>query len=119
MATLKAQVGDLIRRHRKRLGWTQDELAERTGRSVEMINRMERGQAAPSFDTLEALSRELGVPVRDLFGAGGHAAAAGRDDPLVRLIARVSMLDEADLDWVDRLVAVALNRKVRGRAQAN
>src|SRR5438309_1602219 len=111
MATLKAQVGALIRRHRKRLGLTQDRLAEQTGRSVEMINRIERGQAAPSFDTLEALSRELKVPIRDLFGAGGFAASPEADDALVRLIGRVSGLENADLDWIDKLVSVALNRK--------
>ena len=113
MASLRQQVGQLVRHHRVRSGLTQVDLAVHTGRSVEMINRIERGVTAPGFDTLQALSSALNTPVRDFFGAGDYDAGSGRDDPLVRLINRVAGLDGEDLDWADRLVATALNRKVR------
>lgn len=113
MVSLREEVGHAIRHQRKALGWSQDELAARADRSVEMITRLERGRVAPSFDTLEALARAFGVPVRDLFGVGAYAAKSGQDDGLVRLISRVSGLDPEDLDWIDRLVTVALARKVR------
>lgn len=113
MASLRHQVGQLVRHHRVRLGLTQIDLAVRTSRSVEMINRVERGVTAPGFDTLQALSVALETPIREFFGAGDYVANAGRDDPLVRLINRVAGLDTEDLDWADRLIATALNRKVR------
>lgn len=103
----------MVRHQRKQRGWSQDELAERARRSVEMINRVERGRTAPSLETLERLASAFEVPVRDMFQIGNHAVVAGRDDALVRLIGRVSGLSSEDLAWVDELVRVALARKVR------
>lgn len=114
MATLSEQVGAFVRHHRKRMGWSQNQLAANADLSVEMINRIERGRVVPSLRTLEVLAGLFGVPVRDLFGAGNHAASMGREDGLVRLINRVSGLDSEDLAWIDELVRVALARKVRG-----
>ena len=113
MASLQQQVGDLVRRHRERAGLTQSQVAERTGRSVEMIGRIERGGAAPSFETLQQLSAALDTPVRDFFGLGEFQAAKGRSDALQKLIHRLSGLDEAEVEWADRLVTVGLSRKVR------
>jgi transcriptional regulator with XRE-family HTH domain len=95
------------------MGLTQDQLAERVGRTVEMVNRIERGVAAPSFETLEALSAALETAPRDFFGLGQYEARAGGDRGLERLLDRVAGLDPDDVDWIDRLVALALARKVR------
>ena len=113
MSTLREQVGHAIRHQRKLKSWSQEELAAKTGRSIEMINRVERGRIAPSFETLEMLAGAFDIPVRNLFGIGDHDAKPGREDGLVRLIGRVSSLDPEDIDWIDRLVDVALSRKVR------
>ncbi|MGA0599293.1 helix-turn-helix transcriptional regulator [Caulobacter sp. KR2-114] len=110
---MRRQVGALVRHHRERLGLTQAELADRTGRSLETIGGVERGRTAPSFETLQDLADALGVAVRDLFGVGDFAAEAGRNDPLVRLIERVSGLNDDDMDWLDRVVASILARKSR------
>lgn len=103
----------MVRHHRERAGLTQGDVAEKINKSLETVGSIERGKAAPSFDTLSDLSEALGVPVREFFGAGSYAAEAGRNDALVRLVDRVSGLDADDLDWVDRLVATALARKSR------
>ena len=113
MATLRQQVGDLVRHWRKVRGWTQDDLAEKAGRSVELVNRIERGGVAPSFDTLEIFAKVLEVDVRDFFGVGDHAVPSRRDDGLAKIVGRISGLDRSDLDWIDELVRVALARKVR------
>lgn len=88
---------------------TQAQLAEGVDKSVQLIGRIERGLAAPSFETLELLARALSVEVRDLFGTG--SMAAGRDDPLAQLVQRVAGLSDADLRWVTKLIEVALSRK--------
>jgi transcriptional regulator with XRE-family HTH domain len=118
MSTLREQVGHAIRHQRKLKSWSQEELAARTGRSIEMINRVERGRIAPSFETLEVLAGAFGIPVRDLFGIGDHDAKPDRDDGLVRLIGRVAGLNPEDVEWVDQLVGVALSRKVRPSSRA-
>ena len=113
MSTLRRQVGALVRHHRERFGLTQSELAERANKSLDTVGKIERGSVAPSFETLADFSKVLDVPVREFFGAGAYAVEAGRSDPLVRLIDRVSGLDGDDLDWIDRLVTTALARKSR------
>ncbi|MGL4375566.1 MAG: helix-turn-helix domain-containing protein [Microcoleaceae cyanobacterium] len=52
---------------RKVKKFTQEELAELTGLSVEFISYIERGIHAPSFDTLEKLSEALNVSFSELF----------------------------------------------------
>ena len=113
MATLRRQVGAMVRHHRERAGLTQGDVAEKINKSLETVGGIERGKAAPSFETLTDLSEALGVPVREFFGAGSYAAEAGRGDALVRLVDRVSGLDNDDVEWIDRLVTIALARKSR------
>lgn len=113
MSKLREQVGHAIRHQRKVRGWSQEQLAERTGRSLEMINRVERGRIAPSFETLEALAQAFGTSVRELFGIGDYDAGVDHSDGLVRLIGRLSKLDPDDLEWIDRLVTAALSRASR------
>jgi transcriptional regulator with XRE-family HTH domain len=113
MASLREQVGGLIRHHRDRAGLNQTELAERIGMAQETISRMERGTFAPSFDTLVDLAKALSVDVRDFFEVGDVAAREGREDPLIRLVGRLTELSNDDVDWIDKLVATALSRKSR------
>lgn len=103
----------MVRHHRERAGLTQSDLAEQANKSLDTVGKIERGSVAPSFETLSDFSRVLDVPVREFFGAGSYAAEAGRSDALVRLVDRVSGLDNDDLEWIDRLVSTALARKSR------
>jgi transcriptional regulator with XRE-family HTH domain len=64
---LKRQIGRQIAKARLGRGYTQERLAELTGRSVEAISNLERGKSFPSVETLEGLSQSLGVPLRELF----------------------------------------------------
>ncbi|PZR36649.1 helix-turn-helix domain-containing protein [Caulobacter segnis] len=111
MASLREQVGDLIRHHRDRAGLNQTQLADQIGMSQETISRIERGLLAPSFETLVDLAGALNVEVRDFFEIGDMAAREGRDDPLVRLVGRLTELSGDDVEWIDRLVSAALSRK--------
>lgn len=113
MAGLRTQVGLAIRHQRKMKGWSQAHLAEKIGRTVEAVNKIERGLSAPSFETLEALSRAFAVPVGSFFWTADLGAAEAEMDTLQRLVARLSVLDSDDIDWADRLLSLALARKVR------
>ncbi len=63
----KHAVGTKIKHLRKARGLTQPELAEKIDRSVDALSNLERGVSLPNFETLERLSSELEVPVRDFF----------------------------------------------------
>lgn len=113
MPTLRRQVGSLVRRHRERAGLSQAELGERIGKALETVGRIERGQASPSLETLEAISVALQVDVRDLFGAGEFAARTRKEDPLAKLVERVSALSDEDIDWAEQLIALALRKRTK------
>ncbi len=116
MADLRKQVGQLVRHHRDRCELTQAQLGEKIGRSTQLVARIEGGTSAPSFETLEALAVAFAIPVRDLFGADAYFAGPGSADPLNRLVHRVSALDPIDLEWVLKVVDVALSRKPARKA---
>ncbi len=109
---LTREVGSLIRSIREAKRLTQNQVAESSGRSLQMIGRIERGVAAPSFETLEALSAAMGVPVGAFFQVDGFQAGAG-NEPLARIVDRLSHLDADDLQWADDLLRIAIGRKVR------
>lgn len=46
---------------------TQEEFAEALDISVDFLSLVERGINAPSFESIEAFSITLGIPVRDFF----------------------------------------------------
>lgn len=110
------EIGALIRHHRQGRGFTQNQLAERADVSVEFVGRIERGQAAPALGTLLAIADALDVPISALFKLGAYETGSPTSEAMSRLIGRLSALDQADLEWVDGLVRVALARQPRRRA---
>lgn len=110
--SLKSEVGALIRTHREAARLTQADLADRAGRSLELIGKIERGGAAASFDTLEALAKALDVPVSAFFQIGNYEAG-GSNPILAKIVNRLAKLDPDDLEWADRLLSVGLSRKIR------
>lgn len=67
MATLKEKFGKRVRHLRRQRDLTQEELAEAAQISIDFLSLIERGQNAPSFETLDKLAKALCVPVKELF----------------------------------------------------
>jgi len=67
MSELEKGLGRQISRLRKEKGLTQAQLAEAIGVAVETISRLERGFSIPSLNTIEEISKKLGVSVKDIF----------------------------------------------------
>lgn len=63
------QIGRRIVGLRKRLGLTQEALAERAGIDNTYLARIEAGSRSPSLEVLHAVAAGLGVPVGRLFVA--------------------------------------------------
>lgn len=61
--------GNNIRKKRKELYLTQDELAERLGIGQQSLSRIERGVMAPKFERLEDIANALQCSVSALFYA--------------------------------------------------
>ena len=67
MSDLKVKFGKRLRKLRRNMDLTQEELAERVGVSSNFIGQVERGTNAPSFDVLAKLAEVLEVEVEEFF----------------------------------------------------
>ena len=106
MADLRKRFGRLVAAHRRRLGWTQLELAEAANLSPTMIGRIEGGSTGARFPSIERIAAALKIDPGELFLAG---AARGPVKPaLCEIEARLAGLNDADLNWVDSLLDAAL-----------
>lgn len=56
-----------MRRLRKRAGFSQEELADRSGLHRTYIGGIERGERNPSLENIVALAEGIGCPVAELF----------------------------------------------------
>lgn len=67
MATLRKKFGIRLREIRAQRRMTQERFAETLDISVDFLSLIERGVSAPSFETIEKISRRLRVSVTYLF----------------------------------------------------
>ena len=70
-ARFLAAVGENVLTHRETAGMSQEDLAAVTGLSVELLDKIERGQADPRLLTLETIAIALGAEVGDLLDVAG------------------------------------------------
>lgn len=104
---LRQRFGTLVAIHRRRRGWTQQELADRTDMSADMISRIETGGTGARFNTIEKLAAALETDPAGFFILD---PVPGRDmrRQLVELTARLGSLPDSELAWVDDLLTSAL-----------
>lgn len=70
---IQKALGKRIAVLRRRKGFSQEKLAERSGYSVEFVSLIERGVNAPSVAGLAKIANALSVEVKDLFDFRGGA----------------------------------------------
>lgn len=103
---LRKRFGSLVAVHRRRHGWTQQDLAERTGMSPDMISRIETGGSGARFNTIEKLASALEVDPAAFFVVDARSGDLRR--PLIDLTTTLAALPDTDLDWISELLASAL-----------
>lgn len=96
---LKRRIAIHIRAIRKSRHLTQEELADRIGRSVDAISNIERAKGLPSLDTLQAIAKNLSIPIGEFFEdvRGQGKQSAKRLTLLVRLSELGRELSDRDL----------------------
>lgn len=107
MTTLNDLFGAQVRHYRNKAGLNQTQLAERVGVTTEMIGKIERGTSGTSFNTIDKLCRELRVPPNALFPSQ-ELSEINERGPLGDLVAKLSKLNEEEIEWVSRLLKEAL-----------
>lgn len=67
MSQLKEHFGKRLQQLRLEAGFTQEQLADEIGVTIESISNIERGIHGPKFETLEKLAAALDITVKELF----------------------------------------------------
>lgn len=59
--------GDRVTKLRKKRGWTQEDMAERSGIHRSYLAGIETGSRNPTLDVIVKVANSLHVPIADLF----------------------------------------------------
>lgn len=112
MRDIKREFGRRLRKYRLDKGMTQARLAEKGGLSLDMIGRLERGQAAPSFTTIGKLCDILAVPPEALFGGRFRyeISTNEQDARLQEICDMLTELNATDLRWIESIITAVLRR---------
>ncbi|TKT71424.1 helix-turn-helix domain-containing protein [Afipia massiliensis] len=110
MADLRKRFGRLLAAHRRRLGHTQEALAEAAGLSVDMISKLEVGATGARFPAIERLAEALKIDPAELFTSDLPTGSMSRG-AYGQISAALAQLDEADLIWVKSILDAALSSR--------
>lgn len=109
MDDLRKRFGRLVTAHRRRLGYTQEQLAERAGVSVDTISKIEVGATGARFPMIERIASALQVDPAELFSSEVPSGALKRAK-LNEVTISLAALPDKDLQWISDLLNVALRR---------
>ncbi len=114
---MSISLGTRISTHRKALGWTQQDLADRLGASRTAVSHLEAGLSTPSERTVALLAGIFKIEPHDLVAGTGYPVAKAERLPAVvcrytevELQLRLLEVDEAAGrvgDWDERLRLLA------------
>lgn len=96
--------GERIISLRKKLKWSQSDLAKKVGTSAPIIGRYERNEIKPSIEVAKKIADELGVTIDYLIGGSDQIF----DKKLLKKIQDIESLSEEDKKQVYELIDMAL-----------
>ena len=110
---LALNFGRLVANHRRRVGWSQERLAAEADISEGMVAKIETGVTGARFPMIVRIAQSLSVDPIELFYSQMPRGTLNQGKRR-EIITRIEELDEADLDWVHALLAVAFRATGRG-----
>lgn len=91
------ETGTIITSLRKEKGWSQTDLATKSGVSREMIGKYERGEAVPSIEAAKKIADAFEVSLDYLVGEGVNSKF---DKKTVKRLQDIEKLDAGDKEHV-------------------
>src|SRR5262245_47631709 len=105
MANIYKQIGERLRRLRKREDLTQAQLAERAGITTDYLGRIERGRGAVTLATLVQIAEALNVQLRQIVDLD-ELSSAPREQVLKSIQTILRKKDTAELRRVCAILEV-------------
>jgi len=110
MDDLKRRFGRLVTAHRKRMGWTQEELADHAGVSIDTISKLETGVVGARFPMIERIASALQVDPAELFSTEIPSGAIRRK-ALNEICAQLAGKPDEELVWINSIIDVVLKQR--------
>jgi transcriptional regulator with XRE-family HTH domain len=107
VANVKEILAQNLKKHRKRLGFTQPELAERAGMSTNYLGMIEVARNFPTADVLERLAAALGIKSNELFSVSDSSEIAMEQ----LQTAILGKLDQK-MDGLDQVIECAVKKAI-------
>lgn len=107
MSEIVKVIGGRIRSYRKKRGWSQEDLAERSDVHFTFIGQIERGEKQASLDTLERITSALEISFEELFRHIGNNTF-NDSDALSELIEKVHALSVDDQKQLLKIMELIL-----------
>lgn len=102
----KQRIGFLLQQARKDKNWTQAELAEACGLSVEAVSNIERGVNYPSFDNLFLICEKLNCSAGTVLSDAVCDGKNGRRQELeTSAVCVIRCLPDEELATVSKMLA--------------
>ena len=98
--------GERILSLRKKLKWSQSDLAKRIGTSAPIVGRYERNEIKPSIEVAKKLADELAVTIDYLIGGSDNMIL---DKALLQKMKDIENLNDKDRKQVFYLIDMALS----------
>lgn len=116
------KLGRRIAAHRAKLGWTQQDLAERLAISRTALSHLEAGLSDPGERTVALLAGVFGVEPHELVAGTSYPPAKAERLPVVvarhtEVELQLALLDR-DLAWLERLPDLGLLAEWDARLRA-
>lgn len=112
MTSLREIFGTNLRALRKLRGLSQASLAEKAEISTDMLGRLERGTASPSFESIETLATVLEVPAGALFGANTVSdQSTPRGRSLQQISADLARANDEQIFLIRRLIRAVFDQE--------
>ena len=110
------EIGEAIRKRRKVLGLSQEQLSERVGVSYQQIQRYENGSSMLNVENVQRIARALSLPVTAFFEASRANVAAEPATPYASKEEKTLLRNFRDLTArADQQLAITIVRRLAKR----
>lgn len=100
-------IGNKIKKLRSALKMTSSELANRSGVAQSFISKLERGNAAPTVDTMQRICTAFNITLTDFFS--DHTTELPKE--FIQLVELASQLSTSELKILNELLQAYIRQK--------
>ncbi len=104
-------IGEKIKALRKKRGWSQSDLGERTGIKPQNISKYEKNKTIPRESTLQVFAEVFEMPVAEFTQLSAPTDIPGLDPEIAEYMRAIPTLDEEDQAAVKRLLKALVTAK--------